>query len=407
MIGNYCIFDLEPNKDFCFGILKFSWLICKFTPSNDLITLTTKEFFIRQNDKNFKNYNFKFHGISNKKLSLEGEPLLYVLESFAEDLKTFNVDYISGFKIKKMDLPFIFKSATTYNLTSLKEDFFQKKYIIIDVLDVVGKWTTKNMRNIKLDFKSLYPYLFQMDFPKKKYHDSTIDCEHSRNILFNLIISDIELFEDIQPLIDDKIDFKKINELKDLVDEQLLSENDDLKTQTRLLEKRILELELELENKNELIVDKEGEFKKFEIKYLDIRDNKVKLECENKYLKEKLDETEKKLLDTNNKFKKHQEISNRCITQLKEKVKELDLPIEKIIEKYLEDKYKKFEYTDKNCYVCSNKISDICDKCHKSFCDLHIHDIRDGFHTCACDNCYNEVYDNYAKYNLNDEIVLL
>lgn len=407
MQGTFCIFDLEPNKNFKFGILRFSWLICKYD-NNNLITLTTKDFFINQDHiKNFINHEYKFHGISNKKLKLEGESILYVLEQFAKDLKNFQIDYISGYRIKNTDIPFIHKLANEYNLTELKEDFVNKKYIIMDTYELLGQWTKKNTLNIKLDFETLYPYLFKMKYPKTKYHNTNTECEHCRNVLFYLISKDISIFDDIQPLIKDKIDFKKIEELKNLVDEQLMEENDSLKSVIYDMEKRILKLEVnkeKQEDESELINKRMMESDK---KYLDMRDKCIRLECKNEDLEKKIEIREKKLEDINRQFTKHKEISKRCIDQLKDKVKELDKPIDQVIEQYIDYKYKDLEYTDKECIICSKDVEDICDKCKKCFCDFHIHSINDGFNTSACDKCFNEVYDKYVAYKLNNEIVLL
>lgn len=408
MQGTFCIFDLEPNKDFKLGILRFSWLICKLTEENNLITLATQDFYINQDHvKNFTNYNYKFHGISNKKLKLEGESILYILERLIDDLKNFEIDFISGYKIKNNDLVQIQKLAIEYNLTDLKKEYMDKKYIVIDVFDLLGEWTKKNNLSLKLDFETLYPYLFKAKYPKTKYHNTNLECEHCRNILFHLIATNISIFDEIQPLIKDKIDFKKITELKDLVDEQLLMENESYKKVIYRLEKRILELEIEKEEKKEEDEIINNRMIQSDKKYLEIRDKSVKLDCENNLLKEKLEKTEGKLKDINNQFTKHKDISKRCIEQLKNKIKQLDKPIENVIEQYIDDKYKAIAYTDKECIICSKEVEDICDKCHKFFCDYHIHSINDGFNTSACDKCFNEVYDKYTSYKLNSEIVLL
>lgn len=408
MQGIFCIFDLEPNKNLKLGLLKISWLICKYTDDNNFITLTTKDYYVNQdNTKNFVNYNYKFHGISNKKLKLEGESILYILEKLAEDLKIFEVDYISGYRIKGSDIDYIQKLANEYNLTDLKTDYLNKKYIIIDTFELLGKWTKKNNLSIKLDFETLYPYLFKMKLPKNKYHNTMTECEHSRNILFYLISKDVEIFDDIKPLMKDKIDFKKINELKNLVDEQLVYENDSLKSVIEQIEKHLLQKEIELEKQEEEQKNIEEKMEEINKKYLEIRDKSIRLECKNEELEKKVKNREEKLKEINNQFIKHKEISNRCINQLKKQVKELDKPIDQVIEQYIDDKYRDIDYTDKECIICSKDVVDICDKCKKFFCDYHIHGINDGFNTSACDKCFNEVYDKYVEYKLNKEIVLL
>ena len=412
MFGNYIIFDLEPNKDYIFGILKFSWIICKFNEFNKLITLSSTDYFIKQNDPKFRNHIFKIHGISNKKLELEGEPLEYVLERFAEDIKTFEIDYICGFKIKNknQDLNFIFKYADKYNLTSLKKDFIQKKHVIIDVYDVLALWLKKNNISIKITYEDAYPWLFNKSrYPKSKYHNTSVEIQHCRNILFKLIVSDIEIFDDFKPLIDEKIDFQKIDELKDIIDGQLLEQNTNLKEQNHKLESRILELELDVDQYKELYEEQTSKEKELETDYMNIRDDKIRLECKKEEYENEIRRLKNALIDVNNKFKNHELISKTVIDQLKNKVKGLNKPFEKRLDEYLDDKYseEKYDVNLKECFVCSKKVNDICDNCLKYFCDLHVTVLNDGFSTAACDKCFNKVYDKYNQYSLNQDITLL
>jgi hypothetical protein len=295
MQGVYCIFDIEPNKDFTLGVLKISWLICKYQDQN-LITLSTNEYFVTPDNPKFKNYDYKFHGISNKLLKLEGESIFYILDLFYEDLKTFEVDYLSGFKIKEYDLEYLYKLAQKHNITNLKKDFINKKFIIIDVAEYVGEWVKKNNLSIKISFEELYPYLFnKAQFPKTKYHNTTLECQHTRNILFKLLVDDITLFDDIEPLISDKINFKEIDQLKDLVDEQLLLDNDNLKNTCKKLETRILGLELEIEEYRDNLNIKNKIIEEEKTNGMNFRDEKIKAETKLSILEKQVEKLETEL----------------------------------------------------------------------------------------------------------------
>ena len=347
MLGTYCIFDLEPNKEFSLGVLKMSWLICKFMGDNNMVTLTTTEYYISpENPKKFKNYDYKTHGISNNTLKLEGESLFYVLDQFREDLKTFKVNYICGFKIKEKDLPYIYKIANKHNITTMKQEYMEKKFIILDVMQIAGKWTKLNNRSCKLTFEELYPRLFKANFPKTKYHNTTTDCQHSRNILFKLLMDDPSIFDDIKPLIDESIEFKQIDELKHMVDEQLLNENNQLKASSIKLEICILELQLKLENSEEKSQKQNIEIKMWQDKYSEVRDKTIeyetKLQClENEIykrdekfkiifdksekelqLEQQLEETQQALLDIKTNSDKNDELTQMIIGRLEDKVLE-------------------------------------------------------------------------------------
>ena len=66
-----------------------------------------------------------------------------------------------------------------------------------------------------------------------------------------------------------------------------------------------------------------------------------------------------------------------------------------------------YKVADKECYVCGKKVEDICDKCHKFFCSLHVTDINDGFNTVACDKCFNDVCKELNKYKLDNNITFV
>lgn len=254
MNGVYCIFDTEPNKEFNFGILKMSWMICKYENDN-LITLSTTEYIIQQDDQKFKNYNYKHHGISNKNIKLEGESLFFILDQFIQDLKTFDVDFICGFKMIDNDLKYLYDIAKKYNITNLTKEYIEKKFIILDIFTYVGQYLNNLGHKLPLTFESLYPFLFKTKYPKTKFHNTSIECEHIRNILYKLLVSDPDLFKGIQPLIKEKIDFRQVDEWKDLVDKQLYEENEHFRTQINKLKITILDLECKLENKDDTIND--------------------------------------------------------------------------------------------------------------------------------------------------------
>lgn len=410
MLGNYIIFDLEPNKDYIFGILKFSWIICKFNEFNKLITLTSSDYFIKQDDPKYRNHIFKYHGISNKKLQLEGEPLEYVMQRFADDIKVFEVDYIAGFRIKhkNQDLEYLYKNAEKYNLTSLKKDFIQKKCIIVDVYDILGLYLKKNNIIIPITYKDAYPRLFnKMQFPKTKYHNTSIEIQHCKNILFKLIVSDLELFDEFQPLIQEKLDFKKIDEFKDIIDGQLLEQNDNLKQQNHILTSRILELELEIDEYKEILKIKEEKEKKIDEQYEKLKEEKIRLECKKEEHIHKIKRLENVLQETQNKFKKHKDISNSVINNLKDKLSKTQKPLEDLLNEHLKDKYSKYDLDMKQCFICNKKVTDICDGCLKYFCDMHVTLINDGLETSACDKCFNKVYDEFNGYKLEEHITLI
>ena len=302
MKGTYCIFDLEPNKELKIGVLKFSWIICKIDQDNHMFTLATSDYYIKQNDLTFKNYDYKSHGISNKILKLEGENILYVLDLFYESLKTFEVDYVCGFKIKENDLLYIYNLANKHNITNLKKDFFERKFIILDIFEIIGDYTKKNNISCKLDFENLYPYIFKTNFPKTKYHNTTIDCEHSRNLLFTLIMQDITLFDYLEPIINDKIDFQNIDELKNLVDSQLILENNNLKDQITITDKTILKLEIQLQDKNNHLGKILKQITELNIKLSDTKEQQIRLECKNQELENKIKTLQNQLQNSENKF---------------------------------------------------------------------------------------------------------
>lgn len=375
MLGTYCFFDLEPNKELKLGVLKFSWIICKIDEDNHMFTLSSSDYYVRQENPKFKNYDFKAHGISNKVLKLEGENFTYILDRLLESLKTMNVDYVCGFKIREHDLKYIYKIAEKYNLTDFKKDFFERKYIVLDVLEIIAEYTKKNNFNVKLTFEHLYPYIFnKAQFPKTKYHNTATECQHTRNILFKLIMDDISLFDYLQPLITDKIDFKKIDELKDLVDSQLLEENENLIQKTSQLEIRILKLGIELDNNKETIDNHQNILLEKDDKYLQLRDEKVRLECKKEDLEntikiktQKIIELEEsinfnvmddneELVETNSNLIEHNSTLESKILGLEFNLDERDTSIKKLEEesKKLEgelsdtkDKFEKYQKVSK------------------------------------------------------------
>ena len=282
MEGVYCIFDLEPNKEFNFGILRVSWLICKFE-KNNITTLMTKDFLINQdNNPKFVNYNYKYHGISNGQLKLDGEDLLYVLDIFRNDLKIHNVNYISGFKIRNQDIKEINKYAMKFDLIELMEENLTKNYIIMDIINIIGKWSLKRGVKVKLNYDDIYHCLFKKKCPHGKYHNTLTECENTRSIIFNLMIQDPELFDDYKPLFENHMKLKSKDHLKNIADEKIMEENDLLNKKIIELEKTILKLEVSLEKTKEKVEEEK-------IKYFEFRDNKVKLEAINQELRRRLE----------------------------------------------------------------------------------------------------------------------
>ena len=166
MLGTYCIINIERNRDFKLGILKVSWLICKLQDDNQLITLSTSDYYISQDENNFKNHCFKEHGISNKKMKMEGESFFYVLDRLYDNLKDMDVDYVCGYKFKEHDLKYIYEFAERHDIINFKKDFFTRKYLIVDIFEIVGQWTKKKGISVQLDYEHLYPYLFKSQYPK-------------------------------------------------------------------------------------------------------------------------------------------------------------------------------------------------------------------------------------------------
>jgi len=154
MQGTYCILCIEPNKSFDFGIVKISWIICKIDDCSSTV-LFTNDFFVRQDNPKFQNYNYKTHGISNQTLKLEGESINYILEEFADCIKNMNVEFICGYGYAK-DLKFIYDFAHKHNIKTLKKEVLEKKFIIIDIKNIVGQYINKNNIPIKDTQESIY-----------------------------------------------------------------------------------------------------------------------------------------------------------------------------------------------------------------------------------------------------------
>lgn len=346
MHGTYCIIDLEPNMNFTFGILKFSWLICRVTGQNEIITINTTDFYVKQDDKNFKNHNYKYHGISNKLLKLEGEPLENILLSFSNDLKNYKVNYLCGYNFQD-DLNFIYTISDKFDFLSLKKDYIEKKYIILDIQNYVCNWRKLNNITMNTDFQSVYQYLFRSKFPKHKHHNTTLECQYSKNILFKIMMECPNAFEDLEPLIEEKIDFQKVDELKDILEKQILEENEFLKSQLKQIEKYLLQIEFNNEKYQEKIQEQEDIILNNQKTYLELRDsnvklitqnenltkqletlntnfnnineNKIKLQCKNEELSNQVKTLTDNYNNLNKKYDKHQEISKNVLEMYKKK----------------------------------------------------------------------------------------
>ena len=411
MYGTYFIFDIEPNrhKDKTSEIIRISWIITQITEEG-CATFISQDFIVNNfNIKGFNNTSFKIHGISGPKQQVEGENIKIVCEKFIKDLDDYSVDFILGHGIKRSncDLDILTHLSHKLELHGIRRDVLEKKYIVIDIIDFINDYITKNGYHLAPTHEEMYKLLLHTQMPKTKYHNTLNDCDFTKNILFWFIVNDIELFDSIKPFIEEKIDFKKLDEYVELIDKTLLDKNKKLENTIHALEKHVLNLQVIIENKDEIIENHSFILDQKDFKYEKLIEKNAQLQLryeqtlqENNRLNQKYNEQKQKNTDLKSK-------SKTLIQSLKNRIEYLQRPVEELVEQEVITHFKTFDINKKMCYVCSGKVDNICEGCKKWFCDLHVTDINDGFHTVACDTCFKEVIDNLEKYKIDDNIILI
>ena len=411
MYGTYLIIDIEPNrfKDKATEIIRISWIITQITEQG-CATFISEDYIINNfNNKSFNNINYNFHGITASKQKLEGESLKFVLERLVKALVDYNVDFILGYgnKRKNDDLDILTHQAHKLEINLLRKEVLEKKFIVIDLVDFINDYITKNGYRLASTHEEMYKLLLNTEIPKTKFHNTLNDCDFTKNILYWFIVNDIELFDAIKPFVEEKIDFKKLDEYVELIDKTLLDKNQKLENTIQALQNRVLQLQVIIENKDEKINEHTFVLDQKDFKYEKLVEKNAKLQLKFEQSINENNNLNQKLNDQKTKNKDLKEKSRKLINSLKNRIEHLQRPVQELVAEEVEKEFSVYEIQKKMCFVCSGKVDNVCEGCRKWFCNLHVTDINDGFHTVACDSCFKNIIDEMNKYKIDDNIILI